>query len=60
VGRGPCKFTQRDLTRAVKAMKAARCEVARAEIEPTTGKIVLVVGKPQDAEGKGTNEWDAI
>jgi len=36
------------LTAAVKAMVAAGCVVARAEIDPT-GKIVVVVGKP-DAE----------
>jgi hypothetical protein len=27
----------------------AGCEIARAEIDPATGKIVVVVGKPQEA-----------
>lgn len=62
MARGSCKFKQRDVTRAVKAMVAAGCEVARAEIEPASGKIVVVVGKPQDKppEENGGNEWDRV
>jgi hypothetical protein len=59
MARGACTFKQRDVTKAVKAMVAAGCEVARAEIEPSTGKIVVVVGKPQDVS-EGGNEWDAV
>jgi hypothetical protein len=59
MARGPCTFRQRDVTKAVKAVAAAGCEVARAEIEPGTGKIVVVVGKPTDDE-KGGNEWDRV
>lgn len=59
MSRGACTFRQRDVTAAVKAVVAAGCEVARAEIDPS-GKIVVVVGKPAEAaaEGKGGNEWD--
>jgi hypothetical protein len=49
MARGRCGFKQRDVTAAIKAVVAAGCEVARAEIEPT-GKIVVVTmsGKPQE------------
>jgi hypothetical protein len=46
MARGACTFRRRDVTAAVKAVKAAGCEVARAEID-CTGKIVVVIGKPQ-------------
>ena len=44
MSRGPATFRQRDLTAAVKAMRAAGCEVARVEIGKD-GKIVVVTGK---------------
>ena len=58
MARGPCTFRQRDVTAAVKAVVAAGCEVARAEID-YTGKIVVVIGKPAD-DAKGRNEWDEV
>lgn len=39
---------QADMTRALKAAKAAGCEVARIEIEPD-GKIVILTGKAEAA-----------
>jgi hypothetical protein len=42
-------FKQRDVTAAVKAVVAAGCQVARVEIEPSTDKIVVVTGKPQES-----------
>jgi hypothetical protein len=51
-------FRKRDLTKAVKAVVAAGCEVARAEIGPD-GKITVIVGKPAD-DAKGGNEWDEV
>ena len=38
-------FRRTDLTRAIKGAVAAGVEVMRAEIEPNTGKIVIVFGK---------------
>lgn len=57
MARGPCTFRQRDVTKAVKAVVAAGCEVARAEID-SGGKIIVIVGKPADATGR--NEWDEV
>jgi hypothetical protein len=47
MSRGPATFRQRDLTAAVKAMRAAGCEVARVEIGKN-GTIVVVTGKGAD------------
>lgn len=48
-------FRRNDLTRA--RAVAAGVEVMRAEIDSTTGKIVLVFGK-SDASTGNPNEWD--
>ena len=57
--RGECTFRQRDVTAALKAARDAGAEVARVEIDK--GKIIIVMGKPNEAmpEGQeGANEWD--
>jgi hypothetical protein len=60
MARGPSTFRQRDLTAAVKAMRAAGCEVARVEIGKD-GKITVVAGRPgaSTAASDDINEWDA-
>jgi len=40
MARRACKFRQRDLSRAIRAAKAAGAEVDRVEID-TTGRIVV-------------------
>jgi hypothetical protein len=59
MARGPSIFKQRDVTAAVKAMRAAGCDVARVEIGKD-GKIVVVAGKPEtsNAAADDINEWD--
>jgi hypothetical protein len=60
MGRGPSRFKQEDVTRAVRAMVAAGIEVRRVVIEKA-GNIVVVAGKPEDEkpnEVSGGNEWD--
>jgi len=42
MSRGPRAFRQVDLAAALKAAKAAGCEVARIEVDPITGKIVIM------------------
>jgi hypothetical protein len=44
--RGPNAFKQRDLTRAIRAARAAGEDNARIEIDKD-GKIVVILGKPQ-------------
>jgi len=59
MGRGPSSFRQQDVTRALRATRAAGVEVERIEIEKD--RIVVVTGKktkaPSDDEDNG-NEWD--
>jgi hypothetical protein len=50
-------FRRTDLTRGIKGAVAAGVEIMRAEIDSTTGKIVLVFGK-SDASTGNPNEWD--
>jgi hypothetical protein len=45
VAKGKLSFKQSDLTRAIKAVRAAGVDVLRIEIEPDTGKIVILPGK---------------
>lgn len=52
------RFRQRDVTRALKAARAAGVHNARVEID-TAGKIIIITGNPDSAamtEEKG--EWD--
>jgi hypothetical protein len=55
MSRGPQRFRQRDLTRAVRAVTAAGMSVAKVEVDKA-GKIVVVVGPPDKTEAE-PNEW---
>ncbi len=60
MSRGPSKFRQRDLTRALRATVAAGIAVKRVEIE--SGRIAVVVAESDEPNG-GTvekNEWDEV
>jgi hypothetical protein len=56
--RRPSTFKQRDVTRAVKAVTAAGVDIGRIEID-TTGKIVIVPGKPQVQNSTPLDAWMA-
>lgn len=61
MSRGPCRFTQRDVTKAVKAVVAAGVPVAKVEVDKD-GKIVVVTGEPSNTAvpDREANEWDRI
>jgi hypothetical protein len=48
--RGPQIFRKSDVTRAIKATKAAGEDVARVEIRPD-GRIIVIMGKASSAAG---------
>jgi hypothetical protein len=58
--RGPNAFKQHDLTRMVKAVRAAGVDVARVEMDKD-GKIVVIAGRPQvsqdDLAANAYDEW---
>jgi hypothetical protein len=55
----PVTFRQRDMEAAVRAVRAAGCEVLRVEVDKT-GKIVVVTSSDPAAgpAGEERNEWD--
>jgi hypothetical protein len=55
MGRQPCTFRQRDVSAAIKAVRAAGFEIARVEIT-TDGRIIVVTGKPENETE--INPWD--
>jgi hypothetical protein len=55
MGRGPCKFLQSDVTRALKAAKRAGANVARVEIA-RDGTIKIVLGGRETDAGRELNE----
>jgi len=58
MARGEANFKQQDLTRALRAAKAAGIEVERFEVDKT-GKIVVVTAQPaMDTSDKSDDEWD--
>jgi hypothetical protein len=62
LARGNCKFRQRDIKAAIKAVMAAGVDIARVEVDKD-GKIIVVTGKADDVPGErteGSNPWDNI
>lgn len=63
MSRGPQTFRQRDLSAAIKAAKAAGCEVARVEIGKDGRIAVILAGEKEQPAGKTDscdNEWDDL
>ena len=52
----PARFTKADVKRAAAGVEAAGLPVSSVEIDPT-GKIVVLIGQPNQRKAKG---WDAL
>lgn len=59
MSRRPHKFTPSDVARVFKGTAKAGIPVeqVRAEIDPATGKIIIMVGAPIQS-GPDASEWD--
>ena len=58
--RGPCTFRQSDVTRALKAARAAGYGSVRVENDKD-GKIAIVAGGSGEGIGQTeANEWDTV
>jgi hypothetical protein len=55
--RGPSRFTQADVARAIRAAKKENLSIAAVRIEPD-GTILIVPGRPQSVPDLETSEWD--
>jgi hypothetical protein len=58
--RQAASFTQVHVSRATKGAMAAGLNVVRVEIDPVTGKIVVVcgdVGEPQNEAAAAFDQW---
>ena len=56
--RRPPSFRQIDVTRALRAAKAAGLDVTRVEIDPRTGRIVIGAGTEQNSAPRSElDEW---
>lgn len=63
MARGAATFRQSDMTRMLKAAKAAGLDVVRCEVDATTGKITIMTGfgrasdDTKRSEGSDLDEW---
>jgi hypothetical protein len=57
MSRGPLKFRQTDVTRAVKGALSAGLTVQRVEVDKT-GKIVVVIAGNEQESAEEPNPWD--
>jgi hypothetical protein len=59
--RSSANFRKGDVRRAVEAIRSSGEVVLRVEIDPRTGKIVVVTaGKAGDTNNSTVNEWDCV
>jgi hypothetical protein len=56
--RAPSNFRQKDVTKAINAVRRAGCGVARVIIDKTGAIIISTVEDPSSIETLAPNEWD--
>lgn len=56
--RGPSRFTQGDVSRAIRAVLREKIEIAAIRIEPD-GTILIIPGTPAFVAQAEANPWDA-
>jgi hypothetical protein len=59
MSRGPLRFKQTDVTRAVRACRAAGVEIREVVVD-ASGAIRVIVGAPPPTPNGHANEWDTV
>jgi hypothetical protein len=59
MSRGPQRFRESEMRRAIKAARSAGIEIARIEVGPD-GRVSLVPGKVDEVNDDGFNPWDKV
>jgi hypothetical protein len=62
MSRGPSRFRQQDVTRAVKAMVAAGVDMACIRVEISKAGSIIVTANASEPRGEDRegNEWDRV
>jgi len=64
MSRSPARFKQSDVTRALRAARAAGLDVSGYAIDPVTGRIIVSTASPgngsKPVDEEGVNEWDKV
>jgi hypothetical protein len=58
--RAPSILKQLDVTRAIKATKAAGVNIARIEIAKDGRIVIIAAGTPAESGAEEVNEWDRV
>jgi hypothetical protein len=58
--RSPGRFKEREVARALRATRLAGETPTSVEVDPTTGKISVMLAKPGAEAAADTNEWDEV
>jgi hypothetical protein len=58
MARSPSSLRQRDITKAVRAVAAAGVPIAHVDIDPQTGAIRVVIGKPEAQDSPQSSDLD--
>jgi hypothetical protein len=56
-GRRPSRFTQADVSRAIKGARKANLEIRSIDIAPD-GRITIISGAPKPVASSASNPWD--
>lgn len=55
--RGPARFREKDVARAIRGAQKAKIPIAAVRIEPD-GNILVIFGTPEPVAVSDRNEWD--
>jgi hypothetical protein len=57
----PMRFKQSEVERGIRGVQSRGLPISRVEIDPQTGRISIVTGKPHtDDNSSSKNPWDEV